>query len=103
MRFFTADSSNAKESSDAGERRLWCAVLALAIEDLSSGNYRAVLARSWIASREAEPGSFLWICEELGLDPEAIRRRVISPAHAFGPHSSPAGRLSRSNRLARSP
>lgn len=36
----------------------------------------------WIDENEPNrPGSFLWICNELDLDPPRLRRLILSPAH----------------------
>jgi len=59
-------------------RRLWCAVIRQAVEDLSAQHYLAALARQWIASQETGPGSFRWITEQLALDCDSIRARLFN-------------------------
>jgi hypothetical protein len=58
------------------ERQLWTAVLRLAFEDLENRKI-APRARFWFNSSKTGPGSFLWVCENLELDPKSIRRRVL--------------------------
>ena len=68
------------------EKRLWTAVLIQAIKDLAgftlvdSEHDRERLkrfARLWFASDNHDLGSFLWICDELGLSPSWLRRRMM--------------------------
>jgi hypothetical protein len=68
------------------EKRLWAAVLIQAIKDLAGftliDNARdrprlQKLARAWFASNNHELGSYLWICDELGLSPSWLRRRMM--------------------------
>ncbi|MGH7844509.1 MAG: hypothetical protein ACREQW_04970 [Candidatus Binatia bacterium] len=35
-------------------------------------------ARNWILSDHCSPGSFVWVCHHLELDPEAVRRHVLT-------------------------
>ena len=69
------------------ERRLWVAVLDLALEDLGNTE-RGKRARAWLTSDRYGPGSFLWICDNLELDASSIRRRVFEIAQ--GLTASPA-------------
>lgn len=63
------------------ERRLWLAVLEIAIADLATTRRSQVLA--WFESRQTTPGSLRWIADVLGLDRHrlctAIRRGVVLP------------------------
>lgn len=54
------------------ERNMWAAILAMAIADLaSSSSFKKSAAINWILDNEKhEVGSFLWICEELNIDPK---------------------------------
>jgi hypothetical protein len=69
------------------ERKLYWAILARTAKDaaglgtLADGNARAGLqeeARAWIHSNKLEAFSFAHICEELDLDRETVRRRLLS-------------------------
>lgn len=53
------------------ERRLWVAVLENAWDE-ARRDYDGVLV--WIMSDSQRPGAFVWVCEALGLDPEAVRK-----------------------------
>lgn len=64
---------------------LWCAVVTQAFEDAGGGGVtsgqpidlgRQARALGWIRSSRTDEGSFLWCCENLGLDPAAVRRQV---------------------------
>jgi hypothetical protein len=68
-----------------GERCLWTAVLLQAIEDCAGygvgkrARPRAqYFARLWFKSANRDVGSFLWICDELELEPSSVRRRIAS-------------------------
>jgi hypothetical protein len=59
------------------EQTLWGSVLTLAIQDLSGPDLVAKPARAWFTSRSTSLGSLIWICDQLGLDPAAVRQRVL--------------------------
>ena len=59
------------------EQTLWSSVLSLAIQDLSGPGLVAKPARAWLTSRSTSLGSFIWICDQLGLDPAAVRQNVL--------------------------
>jgi hypothetical protein len=70
---------------------LWSRVLLQAMWDLAG--IRANLpkrelprlqrrTRAWFLAREESPGSFIWICNILALEPEAVRSRVLSKSKA---------------------
>jgi hypothetical protein len=72
-----------------GERRLWAAVLAQAVSDLTGINaftnrcYHTRIryfARLWIDSDSRDAGSFRWVCDQLELDPGWLRRRLLQMA-----------------------
>jgi hypothetical protein len=78
------------------EHELWCAVLLRAIEDLVGSHlieqrraYRLVRhnAETWILSPSLEPGSFQWICSNLNLDAEAVRRHAFQAPLSFRSYS----------------
>ena len=63
------------------ERGLWAAVLQLATDDLTSADARLCrLARAWFESTKHGPGSFLWICDHLEINPTWLRRQVFETA-----------------------
>lgn len=65
---------------------LWTAVLKQARQYYVRGpsereleDYRRVAeedARAWIDSDSEETGSFVWVCDLLGLEPDDVRRRM---------------------------
>jgi hypothetical protein len=59
------------------EQTLWMSVLTLAMQDLSGPPLHAKPARAWFLSRNTSLGSLIWICDQLGLDPNAVRQRVL--------------------------
>ena len=59
------------------EQTLWSSVLTLAIQDLTGPDMVAKPARAWIVSRSTSLGSMIWICDQLGLDPAAVRQKVL--------------------------
>jgi len=59
------------------EQTLWSSVLTQAIQDLSGSNFVAKRARAWLTSRSTALGSLIWICDQLGLDPDAVRQNVL--------------------------
>jgi hypothetical protein len=64
----------------SGERDLWAAVLDSAIQDLKDGpatDGALEELRLWFASNTYEPGSFLWICDNLDFDATFIRRQAL--------------------------
>jgi hypothetical protein len=65
-----------QNENQLGVRRLWGAVLARALSDLLSKGREHDDVLAWFKNDVEEPGSFKWICEELGLDPKYILWRV---------------------------
>jgi len=68
---------------------LWREVLNRAIYDLHGEDpcteltrcrYLRANALAWFSSRSYEPGSFLWVCDILGLEASAVRREVFRSA-----------------------
>jgi hypothetical protein len=77
---------------------LWQAVLEQAIKDIVSGpsafemrgkspdEMRAmrlqfqVAAQCWVDDDANEPRRFVWVCEQLGLDPAAVRKSIDEKA-----------------------
>jgi hypothetical protein len=59
------------------EQTLWMSVLTLAMQDLSGPPLHAKPARAWFLSRSTSLGSLIWICDQLGLDPNAVRQKVL--------------------------
>jgi hypothetical protein len=62
------------------EAELWAAVLIQAIDDLHGMRLLPVIRRSaecWFQSKNHDPGSFLWICDFLGLAASTVRGRHL--------------------------
>ena len=59
------------------EKTLWMSVLTLAMQDLSGPDLFAKPARAWFCSRDRSLGSLIWICDQVGLDPDAVRQKVL--------------------------
>jgi hypothetical protein len=60
-------------------RNLWLAVLEQAVKDARGARrYHSIVkeAREWFKNEDEDPGSFLWVCRILRLDPEAVRGAV---------------------------
>ena len=75
-------------------REIWGAVLAQAVKDATEGpadfevrgmsaeaadNLRGDIraaAQHWIADDANEPRRFVWVCEQLGVSPDAVRRSI---------------------------
>jgi hypothetical protein len=60
---------------EMAERNLWLGVLEAAIIDLQSEEHRQGALR-WFTSRRDGIGSCRWVCEQLGFDFEAMRKRI---------------------------
>lgn len=93
---FTCDYEDSRK-----ECRLWAAVLLQAIDDYrykpkiftavinkvkvqaqKNDTYKRALKRGvgiWFRSDDADVGSFVWICELLGLDADVVRDKVLKP------------------------
>jgi hypothetical protein len=93
--FSSVDEARRCETPEAWQEKrscmaLWAAVLIRAYDDYwgkltNWGEYnreRRVVdeARRWFTSDRKGVSSFLWVCEVLGLDPEAIRKRIAQGA-----------------------
>jgi len=59
------------------EQTLWSSVLTQAIQDLAGPDLVAKPARAWLTSRSTSLGSLIWVCDQLGLDPAAVRQSVL--------------------------
>ena len=62
------------------EAELWAAVLIQAIDDLHERRSLPVIRRSakcWFESKNHDAGSFLWICEFLGLAASSVRAKYL--------------------------
>jgi hypothetical protein len=73
------------------ETILWSRVLLQAIWDLSGIKLKVPkkeaptlqrITRAWFSSFNDSPGSFIWICNVLSLDPDAVRQRVLTKSTA---------------------
>ena len=83
-----------------GARLVWATALTNAVEELTgravaatSIRNRALLAleaAEWFRSPHNMVGSFLWVCQHLGLDPDGIRAQLPPiPAHVYAMLRSP--------------
>jgi len=64
-----------------GEKKLLCAVIERACMDATGrgGRKRFIIdAQEWINSQSNHPFSYIWICEQLQINPSIIRRTVKS-------------------------
>jgi hypothetical protein len=59
------------------EQMLWMSVLTQALQDLSGPDLLAKPARAWLSSRNTSLGSLIWICDQLGLDSDAVRQNAL--------------------------
>jgi hypothetical protein len=60
---------------EMAERNLWLSVLETAIVDLQSEQHRQGALR-WFTSRRDGVDSCRWVCEHVGFDFEAVRKRI---------------------------
>lgn len=73
-------TGHSRPSVNTPEKTLLVAILAQALRDLVyPGGFNptrgsALDARNWFSSQETSPGSFLWICNALEIDPCLLRR-----------------------------
>jgi len=70
----TFESAEEPSSVDLPERNLWVEVLKEALLDLTKGDDARHRAERWFQSSDEHIGSFLWLCNTIGLNPTAIRR-----------------------------
>jgi hypothetical protein len=59
------------------EHMLWMSVLTQALQDLSGPDLLAKPARAWVSSRNTSLGSLIWVCDQLGLDSDAVRQNAL--------------------------
>jgi hypothetical protein len=59
------------------EQTLWMSVLTLAMQDLSGPDHLAKPARAWLCSKDNALGSLIWICDQVGLNPDAVRQKLL--------------------------
>ena len=67
---------------------LWLAVVDQAIGDLSDPDLCDAAAK-WFTSTSDQPGTFLWICEQLDFDAPAVRSALFKRAMRITPTSRP--------------
>lgn len=93
--FYSRETTAADYLQARAPRELWAAVLAQAVDDVTkpiaefetrgmtpaaAQEYRGALrvaAEEWVADGEVAPRRFVWVCRELGMDPGAVRRRIV--------------------------
>ena len=70
-------SVNEADSFTLPERRLWQRSLELALEDIRTGSeLKRRRAREWVESNEQHVGSFLFVCQVLGISPSWTRKKA---------------------------
>lgn len=72
------------------ERKLWAAVLEMFWHEYQQPELRKPHREQdalWLQSDFVFPGSFVWICEQLGLDPEATRAVMMSATFRGSRHA----------------
>ena len=67
------------------EQTLWMSVLTLAMQDLAGPDHLARPARAWFSSKNTALGSLIWICDQLGLEPNAVRQKILRSRAAQSP------------------
>ncbi len=68
-----------KMETSIGEKKLLCAVIEQAYMDATGqgcGKRFMMDAQEWLKSDGDSPFSYIWICEELQIDPSIIRRAI---------------------------
>ncbi|MBF0293636.1 MAG: hypothetical protein HQL96_00485 [Magnetococcales bacterium] len=61
---------------DDSAKKLWAAVMERAILDLQETRTRAA-AVEWITSKRSGVGSFIWVCHQLDMAPDSVRRALL--------------------------
>ena len=69
-------SSTSSSPETACCRRLWASVVRKAADDLFSKNGDRDKARAWFASESIQMGSFIWCCDVVDLNHEAVRDSI---------------------------
>jgi hypothetical protein len=59
-------------------KKLWFAVLFLALEDLHDKYYGPAI-QDWVRSDRLGVGSFLFVCQVINADPARLRQRIAQP------------------------
>jgi hypothetical protein len=94
LRFYTSGAYTEHYLGMRWPKAIWAAVLEQAIRDIVGGpdayelkglapeaaealrgDLRAAAER-WVADEENEPRRFVWVCEQLGVSPDAVRRSI---------------------------
>jgi hypothetical protein len=79
-------------------RRLWASVMRTAADDLHTKNDdNRVKARAWFDSESVEIGTFLWCCDILDLNAQAVRQGIKANTNLTS-HGKYAGLLTSFNR-----
>lgn len=78
---------------------LWLAVIDQAIGDLSDPDL-CNAAAEWFTSTSDQPGTFLWICEQLDFDAPAVRSALFKRAMRITPRA-PSSRRAQEPALVR--
>lgn len=95
-------TGEAQSAVDPSYRKLLTAVLEAAWQDLRQrpdwvpATWRSAnvanrdLEREWLLSDEVRPFSFLWICQGLALDPDALRDAMLTRPPPVQVHPRPS-------------
>jgi len=95
--FYSIETTAADYLQARAPRELWVAVLRQAVTDITEEpkpgslgqrltfaqfeqfrNDLKAAAEAWVADEENEPRRFVWVCEQLGVDPGAVRREIAA-------------------------
>lgn len=76
-----ANDDNSDETDSTSDYyQLWAAVLKQAVLDIkkrSQSHTDYISAYEWMMSKEHYPGTFIWVCDLLNLDPEFVKAKLI--------------------------
>jgi hypothetical protein len=79
------DTEDAPPRKMDAERALWSAVLKLSVNDALKRecSESCFFAWCWVFDPSPAPGSFLWVCDMLGIDcPERIQQTILYATEA---------------------
>lgn len=83
MKNLTVNHTNERSAENEGCVRLWASVVRLAAADMvHTGRHvkepHKTQALAWFMSKAQHIGSFLWCCDMLGLDVQAVREKLTN-------------------------
>ncbi|MBF0178892.1 MAG: hypothetical protein HQM03_02570 [Magnetococcales bacterium] len=74
--FVRAAQPECHAMEDDSAKKLWAAVMERAILDLQETRTRNA-AIEWITARRDGVGSFIWVCHQLDMAPDSVRRALL--------------------------